>query len=412
MLALAAMLCACNKAENTVPEIPTPDVDAPVFTATIEGVGSKATLGGMTPRWAAGDEISVDGFAYKALSEGTSSTFTAVSPIQEIRPAYVTGGGKYQQTSPDLLVDEAGIDTEWSGHMTDPYIVVSTAYEYKLYSIKLWNGSDPTSIWKSIAISGSSSSQGPWTGLKTIDDLKLQNVPKGYGGENVIDAAIGYKYYLLNVFSTVSSGKHHMSDMKFMASLVESDQYDAYFPRNLYRIGTSALPSDITETWAKDKFNMPMYASSTTTDLQFKNLCAVLKIVVKDNELKQVKGIKVSSANKAMSGEFTVSDNAAVLKSPDDVAKTVTVTYENAVPTTAEGVAFYVAIPAQTYRNLKVQLSNDGTDYTFEMMTKDGVDIVVERNRIYQITMQPGNSEAYTFVPVEYGDEDFDRAIF
>ncbi|MBQ0020862.1 MAG: hypothetical protein KBT39_10150 [Bacteroidales bacterium] len=183
--------------------------------------------------------------------------------------------------------------------------------------------------------------------------------------------------------------------------VAEGDEYTAYFPATLYNNGTPTLPSVINEVWTDGKFNMPMYATSSNNYLEFKNLCGLLKITVKGDWIDKVKKIRVSSANKAFSGAFTITDNAAVLTNPTTVANTLTVTYMDAVPTTAEGVAFYVAVPAQTYQQLKIELSVDGSSFTESMTIKEG-DIVVERNKIYPITFRnfvntPGLSENTPF---------------
>ena len=163
--------------------------------------------------------------------------------------------------------------------------------------------------------------------------------------------------------------------------------YNAYFPATLYNNGNPTLPAEINETCADAKFNMPMYATSTTTDLAFKNLCGVLKITVPSSQIAAVKKIKVSSANKAVSGAFTVNgSNAAVLTNASNVANTLTMTYTAAVPTTAGGTVFYVAVPAQAYQKLSISLSADGTSFTKIMTTKSDADITVARNKIYPIT--------------------------
>ncbi|MBQ0061321.1 MAG: hypothetical protein KBT15_06070, partial [Bacteroidales bacterium] len=173
---------------------------------------------------------------------------------------------------------------------------------------------------------------------------------------------------------------------------IDDAPFHAYFPAALYDGTTATLPANITETWADGRFNMPMYAKSTTTNLQFKNLCGVLKITVKSDDLASVRSIKVSSSNCATSGAFTVNaEGAAELSTPDDISQTVTVTYTTPVETTAEGKVFYVAIPAQTYQDLKIRIS-DGANDKF-MVTKSGADIVVERNKIYPIDFG-GNYEA------------------
>lgn len=162
--------------------------------------------------------------------------------------------------------------------------------------------------------------------------------------------------------------------------------FNAYFPANLYNNGTPTLPANVSEEWADIKYNMPMYATSTTTSLSFKNLCGVLKITVTNAQLASVKSITVSSTNCATSGAFTVSGDAAVLTDASNTANTVTVTYTEAVTTDATGKVFYVAVPAQTYHDLTIVVS-DGTDCK-DMVTKSGSDIEVERNKIYPITFK------------------------
>ena len=165
----------------------------------------------------------------------------------------------------------------------------------------------------------------------------------------------------------------------------EGSTYNAYFACT-YDGATATLPAEISETWANGKFNMPMYANSETTSLKFYNLCGVLKITVNSDQLTSVKCITVSSTNCATSGAFTVSDKAAVLTDASNTANTVTVTYTEAVTTDATGKVFYVAVPAQTYQDLTIVVS-DGTDCK-DMVTKSGRDIVVERNKIYPITFE------------------------
>ena len=176
----------------------------------------------------------------------------------------------------------------------------------------------------------------------------------------------------------------------------EGPSYNAYFACSSDG-ETATLPAQVSETWANGKFNMPMYATSDYTNLEFKNLCGVLKITVKSDQIDAVKSIKVSSANKAVSGAFTVyRSNAAVLSDAENVSNTLTVTYEDAVATTAEGVVFYVAVPAQTYQELKIELDADGNGFTKSMTTKSGVNIDVERSKIYPITFADNAAPATT----------------
>lgn len=403
-VAFAAALCACNKLENIIPEPQAPEdvirATELVFTATMEGAPeTRATYDGTykCASWEVDDRISINGFDYKANNAGTSTTFSPVVEAEEIRPTFVssTNTGSYNNQPAQNLVDEGGVGTRWIAKKTDMVdgvwnIVVTTGKTTQLKSIKLWNHDNqqyPGRRWKSMKLYGSTSSDGEWTEIQSFSNLNLAINNRGLAGEIAVNATDGYKYYRIDVLDNEGDkdGWMQMSDMKFVVNPAANAPYDAYFPASLYDGTTAVLPANITETWADGKFNMPMYAHSENTELQFKNLCGVLKIIVKSEQIAAVKKIRVSSANKATSGVFTVnSDNAAVLVNPNAVDNTVTTVYNTAVPTTAEGTTFYVAVPAQTYQELKIDFSSDVT-FTKSMTTKSATDITVVRNTIYPI---------------------------
>lgn len=155
-------------------------------------------------------------------------------------------------------------------------------------------------------------------------------------------------------------------------------KYMAYFPASLYDGTTATLPAS--QTYTAGKFNMPMYATNTTTTLAFKNLCAVLAITVTSEDIATLNSIKVISDQK-MNGTFTVSDDQAVVGT--DGTNLVELVSDEDVTLTEEGTTFYIAIPAQTYQNLSILVSN-GT-VTKVMTTKTDQDIDVVRNTIYPI---------------------------
>ena len=161
------------------------------------------------------------------------------------------------------------------------------------------------------------------------------------------------------------------------------ETYNAYFPADLYDGTTATLPT--TQTYKEGKFNMPMYASSTTTELEFKNLCAVLAIKISpEGEGKTVKSIKVAS-DKKMNGTFTVIDNKAVLGT-DGTNAVVLKSYDAVTIKADESRVFYIAIPAQEYQYLNIFLSADGKTYTEAMATKkaDGLGDIA-RSKIFNI---------------------------
>lgn len=428
IMAVAAALCSCNKAqiENDLPVIDEGDknnVIAPlVFTATVEDApDSKATFDKTydCASWEVNDIININGYHFYAGSAGTTTTF--MSPAtKEVRPTYVHSySGSNAGETPDKLVDAAGTATKWCASYGDRHwsfgndcyewdIVVKLDAPAKLYAIKLWNGNDtysyPGRRWQRIRVWGWradtwNQSGDSWEVIKIIDNMDLANNQNDlFAGTFQVNANKEYEYYLIDVINVENGNTMQMSDMKFVYELNEGSNnaltmdnapFHAYFPFTLYdgNTATATLPAHIEEDWVEGKFNMPMYAESATTDLEFKNLCAVLKITVKSDDIASVKSIKVSSSNCATSGTFTVNaENAAVLDNPTDFLQNLTITYNTAVETDAAGKVFYVPIPAQTYRDLLIRLS-DGVSYANDkyMVTKSGTDIVVERNKIYPI---------------------------
>ena len=191
--------------------------------------------------------------------------------------------------------------------------------------------------------------------------------------------------------------------------------FEAFFPASIIGKEGTESPAVINEEWKKDQFNMPMAATSRSTNLKFKNLCGVLAITVKDDQLSQVKSIKVSSANRSVSGilfpyfdvdkeDGAMTNLKVALTTSDDPSKTLTVNYTNPVETDASGKVFYVAIPPSLkihddeeneifeylpdpYKELKIEIS-DGNGTTKSMTTKKDVNIVIERNKIYNITFK------------------------
>ena len=81
----------------------------------------------------------------------------------------------------------------------------------------------------------------------------------------------------------------------------------------------------------------------------------------------------------------------AVLSSDAGGSNTVVLNCNN-VALTSTATVFYIAIPAATYSDLKIELSDDGSNYWTSMTATSN--ITIQRNKIYTITYQDGT---YTF---------------
>lgn len=179
-------------------------------------------------------------------------------------------------------------------------------------------------------------------------------------------------------------------------AVASAGKFKAYYPSALYNSGKPSLQSQ--QTYSAGAFsNIPMYAESSSRSLKFNNICGVLAIKVTNEDIASLKSIKVSSGNHDMSGLFKITGNAAVLTSDKGGSNTVKLVSSKALSLTKSGTVFYVAVPAQTYRELKIELSSDGSTYSKVMTTKSGKDITVARNTIYSIDFQDENT------PVEVG---------
>ncbi|MCQ2132789.1 MAG: fimbrillin family protein [Bacteroidaceae bacterium] len=192
---------------------------------------------------------------------------------------------------------------------------------------------------------------------------------------------------------------------------VSGQTFRAFFPTYILDGGACVIPAEIDETWAEGKFNMPMFAMSNTTTLAFQNLCGVLAIKVNKDQLERVEFITISSSNRKLNGWIQPMPNSegklrVGLVSPekDDDFDDLAIHYTSVVEIGEEGNVFYVPIPpsynldidlntrtmslvADPYKDLKILL-NDGKGHIKSMTTKKDKEILIERNKIYNITFK------------------------
>lgn len=223
-------------------------------------------------------------------------------------------------------------------------------------------------------------------------------------------------------------------------SFNKADKYYAIYPASL---GSSVstwnesaeftLPATQQFTDVRKTKHLPMYAFSTTNYLYFKNICGVLGIKVKKEDMDKVTSIKVSNDSKNMNGKFTVVDgNKAVLKenieptgAMKDSYNSITLewvddnnntkTYD--IETTESGTTFYVALPipaavsgkADGYENLTVTVTgkkntgeNNYEDATKKMVARKKF-IEIKENTIYNWDFLPEGTYPLTSTPIVSG---------
>ena len=168
--------------------------------------------------------------------------------------------------------------------------------------------------------------------------------------------------------------------------------YKAWYPANIYNDGTPTLPE--TQQYVEGNIRCaPMFASSNTTELQFKNLGGIICLNL-STSMSEISVSSISlSATQPMSGPIS---NVASLSSETPVAATLTgsagVTLECGAGVAINGTAkpFYIAVPANTYTGLSITVTTTaGAFQTFTLKSERTV--VVGRNQIVAINLSANN---------------------
>ena len=168
--------------------------------------------------------------------------------------------------------------------------------------------------------------------------------------------------------------------------------YKAWYPANIYNDGTPTLPE--TQQYVEGNIRCaPMFASSNTTELQFKNLGGIICLNL-STSMSEISVSSISmSATQPMSGPIS---NVASLSSETPVAATVSgsaaVTLDCGAGVAINSAAkpFYIAVPANTYTGLSITVTTTaGAFQTFTLKSERTV--VVGRNQIVAINLSANN---------------------
>lgn len=196
----------------------------------------------------------------------------------------------------------------------------------------------------------------------------------------IVDAAAK-----VGVYSTTGTATR-ADFMKASGDDAETAPFKAWYPASVYNAGAPVLPAS--QTYAEGNISgSPMYAESSTTSLEFKNLVGIIRLNVSTTQGgKSVRRI-VLSANEGMSGAIS---NAASLVASSYVAAvsgTSGVTLEcgeSGVAIGSEATAFHIAVPANTYTSLSITVvTTDGLSQTRTANTG----ITVSRSQITGVTI-------------------------
>ena len=195
----------------------------------------------------------------------------------------------------------------------------------------------------------------------------------------------------VGVYSTTSTTTEATFTFE-SGSAATTSPYTAWYPANIYNDGTPTLPA--TQQYVEGNISgAPMFASSNSTSLQFKNLGGIICLNLSTN-MSDVSVSSISlSANQPMSGPIS---NVGSLSSETPVAATVSgsagVTLNCGAGVAINGTAkpFYIAVPANTYTGLSITVTTTtGAYQTFTL--KSDKSIVVGRSQITDINLSANN---------------------
>ena len=180
-------------------------------------------------------------------------------------------------------------------------------------------------------------------------------------------------------------------------------EYVAFYPST---ITTSNMVLPAEQNYVKNNIaNFPMRAVSGSKELAFKNLCGIIRFSLKSEESGQVAVSSIAlSADKGMSGAFTVNNNAAVVTGTDGVVLKCT---DPAPLYMTISTDFNIAVPQGEYNPLQVKIC-DSNGMEINLVSEGAVK--VKRSEITRITLTLAKSSFDTSletIPITDSDVDF-----
>lgn len=181
-------------------------------------------------------------------------------------------------------------------------------------------------------------------------------------------------------------------------------QYIAFYPST---ITTANMVLPATQNFVDRNIeNFPMRAVSNNKNLAFKNLCGIIRFCLRTEESDMVYVSSISlSADKGMSGTFTVGDdNAAVVAGTDGVVLECAESQRLYATSVTD---FNIIVPQGVYNPLKVKIC-DSNGKEVNLVSQEAIS--VKRNQITRITLTLSKSTFVTSletIPITDSDVDF-----
>lgn len=163
-----------------------------------------------------------------------------------------------------------------------------------------------------------------------------------------------------------------------------SSPYYAYYPSTLYNKSTKIVSLPVERTLSNGILSeFPMYATSSTTDLGFKNLCGVLRLHLSGTG-DDVMGKVVLSADEPLAGEISIVADGPAYKAVATGINSITLNVSGTT-TLSSGYDLWIPVPEGSYSNVKIKVYKaDGTYYGLKTAKKA---IEVERSRITEVNI-------------------------
>ena len=192
-------------------------------------------------------------------------------------------------------------------------------------------------------------------------------------------------------FYTTTSNTSHGDFTYHSGTELTTGSYYAFYPAEYWSEQNAAYP--ITQNYTPGIIKAPMFAYSTTTNLQFKNIGGLIRINLKTPLTgKKIKKIYLYSTAQSLSGTITnitslnSNPTATVDKNSPAQHPVVLDCGNNGVEIGSDPTPFYIAVPANTYTDLTIGvITVEGIKQTYTLNSDKS--IVVERSSIADITL-------------------------
>lgn len=181
-------------------------------------------------------------------------------------------------------------------------------------------------------------------------------------------------------------GTENTSSADFVGEKIQGSLFYAVYPYNTSAaMSGTVLSLDLpaVQEYAEESFapvSSPMVARSGNAELEFKNLCGLLKLNLTGSET--VKSITFRSDGKGVSGRATVDmnyENVPELVMAEDASTSVTLDCGDGVTLNGSAsVPFYIVLPAGRYEEFSIVI----TSAEGGVMTKSSSELVINRSMV------------------------------